>query len=826
MKKIVASYALVAVFALLAVATAKAETVVWYTFDDLTPGDTLANGTTVENKVTPGTHDATVLGLNSYLLKPDSTKMPICTNGIPESFRVFDPVSGTMSEGVDRALRFLSTWNTGDGAFLQVANDADLRPEAFTVEAMVWFPKDATSVDNWNVIAVHPAKMTCANADAWGFRFTSADRLVARFTRPREYTPTEGKVDTYDNVASADNVTVDVTIPAVNDGRWHHVAFTAMPNSADPTKTDVKVFFDYKQYKSSTIDFRPQFSDEDDCPVWIGSTRQSYGFFTGAIGEFRFSNVALTPDKFLRHHNAGMDKDCVLYYDFEAEEELDWLGATLGEVVNKAMPGIMDGSIVTNNNLAPAFVEGSPAGRIRQSMTSATYETSEKSLRNYITDADNRYNGYVTCTPLDEEWLSKTNFTVECFVNTDNLTQNYTALFQRWGGFNVQIKLGINGSGGSFGVNFSTNTVLQRELYIAPMTSGKWHHVALVVDQTGETKTLRGYLDHQQRLETLLESNLAAEDKGSSHDGAWYFAGSRGARSFDGAIDSMRVTLRALTPDEFLSIQKFPVGRTLAHVSFNDGTVNADPEGGTMVAGVNAAARNGGAAATFSGNVPGAIIRDGENGEIITMENTKSLSLSGSKVTWGSPSDGYQDTYYIRKTLTGVKRTSWTVEFWMKPNGSQTTWGRIITATLNNGMYNYYPFALTFYNATHLSLRSLAYEGGAEGGTVVKFDDWDISSVDVVDGKWHHVAFTYAPSEADPTKSEVKFYIDYNIIPGTKTARGLIEYPEQLIMHLGDGSAADYNGLIDELRISEGALEPSQFLRAERAPTGFSIIFR
>ena len=823
MKKIIASYALVAVFALLAVATAKAETVVWYTFDDLTPGDALANGSTVENKASPGTHNATVLGLRNYTLKQDSTKMPICTNGIPESFRVFDPVSSTMSEGVDRALRFQSTWNTGDGAFLQVANDADLRPEAFTVEAMVWFPKDTTSVDNWNVIAVHPAKMTCANADAWGFRFTSATHLVARFTRPREYTPTEGKVDTYDNVASADNVTVDVNIPAVNDGRWHHVAFTAMPNSADPTKTDVKIFFDYKQYKASTIDFRPQFSDEDDCPVWIGSTLQSFGFFTGAIGEFRFSNVALTPDKFLRHHNAGMDKDCVLYYDFEAEEELDWLGATLGEVVNKAMPGFMDGSIVTNNNLAPASVEDSPAGRIRQSMTSATYETSEKSLRNYITDADHRDNGYVTCMPLDEEWLSKTNFTVECFVNTDNLTQNYTALFQRWGGYNVQIKLGINGSGGSFGVNFSTNTLLQREFTIAPMTSGKWHHVALVVDQTGDTKTLRGYLDHQQRLETSLESNLAAEDR-LTHNGAWYFAGSKGARSFDGAIDSMRVTLRALTPDEFLTVAKYPVGKTLAHVSFNDGTVNADPEGGTMVAGVNEAA-TGGSAATFSDDVPGAIIRDGENGEVITKENTKSLSLSGSKVTWGSSSDSYQDTYYIRRTLTGDKRTSWTVEFWMKPNGLQESWNRILTATANGGG-GYYPYALTFYDSRHLSLRSLARAGGVEDDSAadVKFSDWDISSVDVADGKWHHIAFTFAPSAADSTKSEVKFYIDYDIIPGTKTAAGLIEYPERLIMNLGNGSK-NYNGLIDELRISDCALEPSQFLRAEKAP-GLMLIFR
>lgn len=817
----------IAVFGALAFATcaAKAETVVWYTFDDLTPGDTLADGSTVENKASPGTHDATVLGLWNYTLKPASTLMPICTNGIPESFRVFDPVSSTMSQGVDRALRFQSTWNTGDGAFLQVANDADLRPEAFTVEAMVWFPKDATSVNNWNVIAVHPAKMTCANADAWGFRFTGPNQIIVRFTRPREYTPTAGKEDTYDNVTGADNVSVSATVPAINDGRWHHVAFTAAPNGADSGKTDVKVFLDYNQVASSTLDFRPQFSDEDDCPVWIGSTRQNFGFFTGAIGEFRFSNVALTPDKFLRHHNAGMDKDCVLYYDFEAAEELDWLGATLGEVVNKAMPGFMDGSIVTNNNLAPAFVEGSPAGRVRQSMTSATYETSEKSLRNYITDADHRDNGYVTCTPLDDEWFSKTNFTVECFVNTDNLTQNYTALFQRWGGYNVQIKLGINGSGGSFGVNFSTNTLSQREFTIAPMTSGKWHHVALVVDQTGDTKTLRGYLDHQQWLETPLESNLAAEDR-QTHNGAWYFAGSKGARSFDGAIDSMRVTLRALTPDEFLSI-KFPVDRTLAHVSFNDGTVNADPEGGTMVAGVNAAARDGGAAATFSGDVPGAIIRDGENGEIITKENTKSLSLSGSKVTWGSPSDSYQDTYYIRRTLTGVKRTSWTVELFMKPDSDTPNWGRLLTATANNEMNNYYPFALTITDGRKLSLRSMPTPGGAEEGSGGDNRiDWDLNGVNILDGDWHHVALTFAPSEADPEKSEVKFYVDYgSTYSGTRTAKILIAYPERLIMHMGDGGSVDYNGLIDELRISDGALEPSQFLRAEHAP-GFSIIIR
>jgi hypothetical protein len=45
------------------------------------------------------------------------------------------------------------------------------------------------------------------------------------------------------------------------------------------------------------------------------------------------------------------------------------------------------------------------------------------------------------------------------------------------------------------------------------------------------------------------------------------------------------------------------------------------------------------------------------------------------------------------------------------------------------------------------------------------------------------------------------------------------------VLGMGSNSANTYDGLIDELRISDGALEPSQFLRAEKAP-GFSIFVR
>ena len=821
----------IAVFGALAFAAlaAKAETVVWYTFDDLTPGDTLANGTNIVNKANPGTHDATVLGLMNYTLKQDSTKMPVCTDGISESLRIFDPVSRTMSEGADRALRFQSTWNTGDGAFLQIPNDADMRPESFTVEAMVWFPEGATSVNNWNVIAVHPAKMTCANADAWGFRFLDSTQISVRFTRPREYTPTAGEEDTYDNVTGADNVSVGAVVPAVNDGRWHHVAFTAAPNGADSSKTDVKVFFDYNQVASSTLDFRPQFSGEDDCPVWVGSTRQSYGFFTGAIGEFRLSNVALTPGEFLRSHDAGLDKDVVLYYDFET------LGES-GQIVNIASPGIMDGTIVTNtanSNLAPEFVEDTPVARIRQSLHETTWQESEKSLCNYVVnpglawDSVNRC-GYVKCQPVDTAWFSKMNFTVETFFMTTNNVQKWNSFFQRKGGWNVQFQMGISTAGGTVGYNITTNeTIGQVEQQASLFTVGEWHHFAVVVDQTGETKRLTAYLDKKIVKQISLVSRITQNNKSNLYDynGAWFIAGGPGDCAFDGKLDSMRVTLRALGPAEFMTSRGFPQGSTITRLSFEDETPNASAEFGTLCEGRYQGAS--GFEPTYPDDVPGVVIRDGEAGEVLTKHNLKSISFPdttnhswfayGALSSVGKP----MDVYYLHYDTNGVKRTAGTIEFWMKSSQTDADWDSVVLDLYKTGGAAW----VVGFNGNH----QIQFGFGA---SVAGWKYAIASGVNVLDGKWHHVAFTYGPNAEDESMMDAKAYVDYNCI-ATTTVEGHMNldstndyFDFRLGGQRGHGhSEKNFGGLLDELRISDCALEPSQFLRAEHAP-GFSIFIR
>ena len=137
-------------------------------------------------------------------------------------------------------------------------------------------------------------------------------------------------------------------------------------------------------------------------------------------------------------------------------------------------------------------------------------------------------------------------------------------------------------------------------------------------------------------------------------------------------------------------------------------------------------------------------------------------------------------------------------------------------------------YALSFFgsasNSNKLTLRGVANDPTVD------------SSVNVCDGKWHHIAFTYAPNKDYPeSKSDVKFYIDYGSDEGgytdsktTDAAKaGLVTHPDTLMFVLGLGSDKNntYNGLIDELRISAGALAPSQFLRAENAP-GLSIFVR
>ena len=520
---------------------------------------------------------------------------------------------------------------------------------------------------------------------------------------------------------------------------------------------------------------------------------------------------------------SAFDPDCVLYYDFET---LDGSG----KVVNLANPGTMDGTIVTKNDLAPQLVEDSPAARLRQSEASGVYEASEKSLENYITSASSRQNGYVECTPTDVNWFSKTNFTIECYFKTENMTQTYTPLFRRCGGYNVQVNLGIAGMGGYMAYNVSTNTAAQTQESFVQFSAGVWHHVAMVVDQTGETKTMKFYFDHSATpVKTVsLPSNITAEDRSgvSNNGGKWFIAGANNGNSFDGKIDSIRVTLRALEPEEFLTDRVYGVGSTISYISFDDATANASSDYGALTNGTYR-----GTAPTYSDDVPGALIRDGVDGELLTKHNAKSISFPDttdySWVSYGSIDNNPSDTHYLHTSRDGQYRTSGTIEFWMKSSQTDADSDTVLLSyytrrIVDDNVTSYQPILIWFDNA-HRLVFAFNASGTWRGVTA--------TNVDVLDGKWHHVAFTFKPAPTDSSKMVATGYIDYEQV-ATQTCDGplLLENNGYFDLrfagqHGGNFGKKNYGGLIDELRISDCALEPSQFLRAENAP-GLSIFIR
>ena len=516
---------------------------------------------------------------------------------------------------------------------------------------------------------------------------------------------------------------------------------------------------------------------------------------------------------------AAVDPACVLYYDFETMAEDGY------KVENIANPGVMqlDGG---NTGLA-TVVDATPDAKIRQTRAAVPAGDSSKALY-YVTDEtiiDSRY-----CTPPDgTDYFATTNFTIELFYKMDGNVAAWRTLFKRFGADNIQVNLGTVGQnklGAQLMTGYDKSSYDTKTIYDTETTNdGQWHHVALVVDQTGETKTARLYRDYKLRGSATLATNLTSVVR--NNDPKWYVIGS-GDRyngydyNFNGWVDSVRVTLRALEPQEFLwgegmSIGRFPAGSTLAHVKF-DGSLNAaDADGGTFLNGVNVAAKEGGSPATFSDDVPGARIVDGEGGAILSRNNTKSLSLANSRVAWTNAND----IYYLGKTLDGEDRTSWTVEFFMKAGSEQAAWARITSALAGGNWSSWSPYIIEYNSGS----KKFALNGdGTNPKPSIAF------STNVCDGAWHHVAFSFEPNNdrPDPTNSVMKLYIDYGE-PAAVQTQSLFKYPENLHFVLGGiGNAATdtgYFGLIDELRISDGALTTSQFLRAEKAP-GLSIFVR
>ncbi len=182
-------------------------------------------------------------------------------------------------------------------------------------------------------------------------------------------------------------------------------------------------------------------------------------------------------------------------------------------------------------------------------------------------------------------------------------------------------------------------------------------------------------------------------------------------------------------------------------------------------------------------------ISHGSSGEVLNPNNRTSASFDGKS----------------RLTASGAfKPAAFTVEAFIRVNVHHDY--PLIVGKVRDPLRNSASWSLSV-SGKKVRTRFDTYPEGEKWPCDKGFNQSFGSGVDVEDGKWHHVAFSYA----DQT---VKMYVDYTPCGGIGKTAFPIVYSDGEIC-IGDGAGeGPFNGWIDEVRITPRVLEPDEFLYA------------
>ena len=281
-------------------------------------------------------------------------------------------------------------------------------------------------------------------------------------------------------------------------------------------------------------------------------------------------------------------------------------------------------------------------------------------------------------------------------------------------------------------------------------------------------------------------------------------------------MDNFRVTLRALTPSEFLAANPTGSADSSLLALFENGySFDCASNPAFSVIGVGEA-RTGGSAPTFVKDSRGNMILDGTNGTEVA-KNQYSARFNKSRVVFPQ-NDLFEGDAY-------------TVEFWAKFTGIVDANGQV--AADSKSLANHVPIMRLVRADSPSSFDWYLFRMNNESNYLQmaidgKYPVWNMPNL-VVDGKWHHYAVTFEPDEGG-TNTIVSLYYDY-----AKIGRGSPEVgnprtlPRRVSGHelmIGEGSSNEPNLQfeMDAFRFSKGVLDPSKFLG--RVPKALILIVR
>ena len=788
---------------------ASGDTVAWWHFDEKEPGS-VATDNTIASGMTPEVY-AKPYSLEAHNARTTGDYMPVYAR--PFHGRcVYDPVSG--ERRINRSAMKFRTDSNGDtpayygGCLLASTGSGQLGSctGSITVEAFV-----CTTGGTFSTFA--PIIGNLNNYDfmgeRWAIYMLADGTLALRFAGNVWY--------------SGDS---QVGTAKINDGAWHHIAITW-------NGSVIKIYVDYEQDKFKSGSVR-QFSYTGTIEYASNNSTRIGGYtgssgnasaqrrFNGLVDEVRISSQVLLPEQFLRMQPIDMDPDEILRISFERGEygALD-SDINIADILGPNCPKAL---FKTTGGIASFDAADKAGGTVGAGFSSVALEN-ESSLH-LTTNGTMTTGSYVQVPSFSGRFVGNpsTNYTIECFYKSGGQIrashENRQSVFKLGGPTWIASAM-LSKEDGSMVVSYRDQVLIDKASQDKhwwdttddkALDDGRWHHVAIVVD--GDSSVVRTYVDG--RVTYCRTGYVPAPDLGYSYSlfiGSG-FEGSSVARFFDGWIDSVRVTMRALKPSEFMAANPVgPYNASLFALFEQDYGFVCASNAAFSVTGAGEA-RASGSAPTFERDSRGPLLVDGLDCPEQTA-NDWSVSLNASRVVF-PPSPLFETDAYTVEFLArfdGIVDENGSV-----PADSTSLAQHVPIMRLVSGDgvdFDWYVYRRKDVNN--------AIEMSVNGATPC----WSLPGANsrIVDGRWHHYAFAFESTENE-TRTKITFFRDY-VDLGSFTVDRII--PRRVAGHrlmLGEGSYDQPNivGKFDALRFSRGVLNVLRFMR--RVPGGLTIVFR
>ncbi len=832
----------------LAGAPASAKTVAWYHFNEGASGETAAGG----QPVVLNAVDPTSLAGTPYVAKGKASvestgnNLPVYTNDMPYGVSWYDPVTG--ARGGDNRSLFLKTGNrkgSYTASTVLIDDNKALHCTNITVEMMIKASPDAVPLyasGEW-VHALSMVSDVANNKRAWGIMIRGAGEM---FCYMENYKDPSKNMNGYNGNPYIYSTWVASGIPKITDGKWHHVAMTY-------DGATVRLYVDYTERGSCAYAGPIAYNDDCNGKLSIGPNyANSYGGWDGFIDEVRISDAALPPEKFLHVGGTGSsamkvtDSDTALYLPFDSVEySTDPFFGQEGSLLafnSAAVPASNSNSLIRVNSV---YLSN---GGIRP-IPDASSLAFDRFRNGVLADADAVNGG---CWKFEEnEDLSKIGWSVHLMV--DDFTRNNNQHLITSGDFTIEFWLkSVKQQSATRNIiveQSGTRNAATMRIYLdaaklkyqlvsqqsldayeadgsavsytqgeyADINDSQWHHVALSVDRAA--KTVAFYVDGRvvgQHSNFILGSKVSTNGSGKWFQISGGWGADRNDEFQNMSIDELRITRRALAPQEFLMAGAVPdLGATRTWIGF-EGDLSAEPAEGMIPVGTSTATTID---AEFSPFVPGVRIVDG-NGQTLRSSNRYSMSFSGAHGSGeSSPDTASQRLFFGRNLLLEKDMKSMTVEFFMKgTKNAAKDWATILRMYGNATGSDSSPFRRLWSFGYSNSAGNVYVVKDVNGASQATF--YPDNNVSFADGKWHHVAITFAPDGHGNTLCNV--YRDYQRLGSQHTFTGELECGNYGTSSFAIGSR--YNGHIDEVRISKGVLPVNKMMHLIKA--GFMLLIR